>query len=348
MRLRQASHQRLQRGGGVVHVAGGAPHVEGEAAVGVLLARDPRARGAHREVARRVPGGAQREDGERGEVDLVGEGAVALGGSGAGPPAGGLPASVVTGAPQARSASIVRSSSPAPSSVPRLRAQRVEHGVAVAAHALRVAPGGGEAERRPRGVQLAGGLPRRGAPAAVGVLRGGEVGDLARDRGRGRATAASGVRCGARRAAVAEAGTAETAGRRRRARRAARTASGPPPAARPRVARRRAPSGRPCASAPAPSTRASSGAKARPKRKRGDDVGDVEGQRAAGHDRRNAAGVWVAPRVHVYTFMISFASSAVSAQASASGIRPRRLPESQPSAAPIRPTSPQAAICHGV
>ena len=63
---------------------------------------------------------------------------------------------------------------------------------------------------------------------------------------------------------------------------------------------------------------------------------------------RNAAGVWLAPIVQVYTFMISFAISAASAQASASGTRGRRLRLSPASAAPARPTSPQAAICQGV
>ena len=95
------------------------------------------------------------------------------------------------------------------------------------------------------------------------------------------------------------------------------------------------------------STRASSGAKARPKRNEATTSVTSKGSAPPAIDR-NAAGVWAAPRVKVYTFMISLASSAVKAQASARGTRPRRLPESRPSAAPIRPTSPQAAICHGV
>ena len=63
---------------------------------------------------------------------------------------------------------------------------------------------------------------------------------------------------------------------------------------------------------------------------------------------RNAAGVWLAPRVHVYRFMTSLAATAASAQASASCTRPRRRRVSAPSAAPARPTIPHAAICQGV
>src|SRR4029077_20031958 len=55
-----------------------------------------------------------------------------------------------------------------------------------------------------------------------------------------------------------------------------------------------------------------------------------------------------APIVHVYTFMISFAPAAASAHAIANPARERRRLRSAPSAAPARPTSPHAAICHGV
>ena len=46
------------------------------------------------------------------------------------------------------------------------------------------------------------------------------------------------------------------------------------------------------------SSRASSGPKASANKKRGDHVGQVERQRRAG-DREEAAGVWLAPIVHV-------------------------------------------------
>ena len=52
-------------------------------------------------------------------------------------------------------ARIVRSASPRPLRVEASRAQRVEHRVPVAADARRVAPGGGEADRGPGGVELA-------------------------------------------------------------------------------------------------------------------------------------------------------------------------------------------------
>ena len=80
----------------------------------------------------------------------------------------------------------------------------------------------------------------------------------------------------------------------------------------------------------------------------GDRVDEVERQPRPPATASKAAGVWEAPMVQVYTFMISFASRAASAQASASGTRPRRLPVSRPRAAPASPTSPQAAICQGV
>ena len=74
------------------------------------------------------------------------------------------------------------------------------------------------------------------------------------------------------------------------------------------------------------STRASSGAKARPNSEARDHVDDVERQRGGGDGRaaRQACG-W-RRCVHVYTFMISFAARAETAQASASATRPRRLP----------------------
>ncbi len=62
----------------------------------------------------------------------------------------------------------------------------------------------------------------------------------------------------------------------------------------------------------------------------------------------NAAGVWLAPIVHVYRFITSFAASAAIPQQSASGTRPMCRPLSRPRAAPNRPTPPHAAICQGV
>ena len=95
------------------------------------------------------------------------------------------------------------------------------------------------------------------------------------------------------------------------------------------------------------SSRASSGPKAKPKRKLA--IASVKSNgNAAIATARNAAGVWLAPIVHVYTFMTSFAPNAASAQAIASSTRPSRRPLSRPSAAPARPTMPQAAICQGV
>lgn len=69
-------HERLQRGGRVVHVAAGTARSEAEAAVAVLLALDP-ARGiADRGEAGRMPDRAQGEDREGTEVDLMGEGVI--------------------------------------------------------------------------------------------------------------------------------------------------------------------------------------------------------------------------------------------------------------------------------
>ena len=69
----------------------------------------------------------------------------------------------------------------------RFAAQCVEDRASAAANAQRIAPAGGEPDRRPRRVELAAGLPARRAEASVGVLRARQERDLpgdiqARDR----------------------------------------------------------------------------------------------------------------------------------------------------------------------
>ena len=92
---------------------------------------------------------------------------------------------------------------------------------------------------------------------------------------------------------------------------------------------------------------ASSGPKARPNSRLAI-VSVTSNGSAAPAAASSAAGVWLAPIVHVYTFITSFAASAHSAHASARPSRPSERELRRPSAAPVKPTSPHAAICHGV
>ena len=95
------------------------------------------------------------------------------------------------------------------------------------------------------------------------------------------------------------------------------------------------------------SSLASSGPKARPKRKLAI-VSVMSNGSAAPAAASSAAGVWLAPIVHVYAFITSFAASAHSAHASARPSRPTERELARPSAAPASPTRPHAAICQGV
>ena len=175
----------------------------------------------------------------------------------------------------------------------------------VAAQAQRVASGGGQADRRPGRVELAARLPRRRPEAAVGVLRAGEEGDLVGDVEAGRRGAAPLRRCRCDRALAAgaeEPRTTDTA--------APAITSRATPAAAPSVAPRRrggrlaAPSGAEPSQLTSmrtrirASTRASSGAKARPKRKLAT-VSVTSKASAWPETARNAAGVWLAPSVQV-------------------------------------------------
>ena len=74
-------HQRLERGARVVHVADPAPAQEAEAAVALLLARQPARGAADRGVGGAAPRRPQGEDPERGVVDLAADRAVRAAGA---------------------------------------------------------------------------------------------------------------------------------------------------------------------------------------------------------------------------------------------------------------------------
>ena len=172
--------ERLQRRPGVVDVAGRAVRAEAEAAIGVLLALDPASRFADRDEPGECPTARSAKIANAVRLTRCVEGVVALARAqhfgdevAAGERVRGGSARV-HGEDRALGVAETLSVEASARSESSTR-------VAVATDARRIAPGGGQAHRRPRGVQLAGGLPVRAAEAAVGVLRGGQEGELGRE-----------------------------------------------------------------------------------------------------------------------------------------------------------------------
>jgi hypothetical protein len=62
----------------------------------------------------------------------------------------------------------------------------------------------------------------------------------------------------------------------------------------------------------------------------------------------NVARSWLAASVHMCVFITAPNSIPAAPQAAASWIRPSSRPNTRASSAPLIPTSPQPAICHGV